>query len=101
MEEQKKAKVIAMNKESKSERKSQKLTYEQLNDACNQLLQQNRQLVVKNRDLEQFVINKRLDYLFKVLEFSDKFHSDFVVSCATEIEEGMAIPQNKEETKEE
>ena len=47
-----------------------KLTYEQLNDACNQLWQQNKQLVKRNKELEQFVMNKRLDYLFKVLECS-------------------------------
>lgn len=82
----------------KSEEK--KLTYEQLNDACNQLWQQNKQLVVRNRELEQFAINKRLDYLFKVLDYSSKFSSDFIVSCTNEIEEAMTIT-NQEEKKEE
>ena len=75
----------------------QKLTYEQLNDACNQLWQQNKQLVMKNKELEQFALNKRLDYLFKVLEFSDKFHSDFVVECAGEIESAMTIPAQEDD----
>lgn len=75
-----------------------KLTYEQLNDACNQLWQQNRQLIKKTNELEQFAINKRLDYLFKVLEHSKGFSSDFIINCVNEIEEAMTIPQNTEDT---
>lgn len=97
MEEQKKSKVVNMKGEEKQEKK---LTYEQLNDACNQLWQQNQQLVKKAKELEQFVINKRLDYLFKVMEFSSSFSSDFVGNCAAEIEEAMTIPQ-EEQPKEE
>lgn len=77
-----------------------KLTYEQLNDVCNQLWMQNRQLTSKNRELEQFALNKRLEYLFKVLEYSNNFTSDFVVSCSSEIEEALTIPQNNEENAE-
>lgn len=76
---------------------TKKLTYEQLNDACNQLWQQNKQLVVRNRELEQYALNKRMDYLFKVLEFSDKFPSDFIIDCASEIEAAMTITDQPEE----
>lgn len=92
MEEQKKSKVISMNTSKAQEKK---LTYEQLNDACNQLWQQNKQLAMKNRELEQFAMNKRLDYLFQVLEFSKEFSSDFVGTCASEIEEALTIPQEE------
>lgn len=92
MEEQKKSKVISMNTSKTQEKK---LTYEQLNDACNQLWQQNKQLAMKNRELEQFAMNKRLDYLFQVLEFSKEFSSDFVGTCASEIEEALTIPQEE------
>lgn len=102
MEEQNKAKQINMNAGTgKSETKQQKLTYEQLNDACNQLWQQNKQLVARNRELETFAMNKRLDYLFKVLELSNQFSSDFVRNCASEIEQAMTIPQDIEEHKKE
>lgn len=99
MEEQKKTKVVDMKGKEKEQKK---LTYDQLNDACNQLWQQNQQLAKRNRELEQFAINKRLDYLFKVLEFGSKFSSDFVGNCASEIEEAMTIttqeqPKEKEE----
>jgi hypothetical protein len=86
-----KTKVVNMNT-GKSEEK--KLTYEQLNDACNQLWQQNKQLAARTRELEQFAMNKRLDYLFKVLEYSNKFSSDFIVNCTNEIEEAMTITSN-------
>lgn len=102
MEEQSKAKQINMNADiGKSETKQQKLTYEQLNDACNQLWQQNKQLVARNRELESFAMNKRLDYLFKVLELSNQFSSDFVGNCSSEIEQAMTIPQDIEEHKKE
>ena len=102
MEEQNKAKQINMNAGTgKSETKQQKLTYEQLNDACNQLWQQNKQLVARNRELETFAMNKRLNYLFKVLELSNQFSSDFVVNCSCEIEQAMTIPQDIEEHKKE
>lgn len=102
MEEQNKAKQVNMNAGTgKSETKQQKLTYEQLNDACNQLWQQNKQLVARNRELEAFAMNKRLDYLFKVLELSNQFSSDFVGNCSSEIEQAMTIPQDIEEHKKE
>lgn len=102
MEEQNKAKQINMNAGTgKSKTKQQKLTYEQLNDACSQLWQQNKQLVTRNRELETFAMNKRLDYLFKVLELSNKFSSDFVGNCASEIEQAMTIPQDIEGYKKE
>lgn len=88
MEEQKKTKG--------TEEKQQKLTYEQLNDACNQLWQQNQMLTKRNKELEQFNMFKRLDYLFKVLEFKDTFSVDFVGDCVNEIEEAMTIPQTSD-----
>ena len=93
MEEQKTSRVVNMKGEEKHEKK---LTYEQLNDACNQLWQQNQQLAKRAKELEQFAVNKRLDYLFKVIEFSSSFSSDFVGNCASEIEEAMTIPQEEQ-----
>lgn len=94
MEEQKKSKVV--NMKGAEGQKKEKLTYDQLNDACYQLWQQNKQLAMRNRELEQFMMNKRLEYLFKVLELHDMFSSDFVVSCVNEIEEGMTLEPDKD-----
>lgn len=74
-----------------------KLTYEQLNDACNQLWQQNKQLVKRNKELEQIVMNKRLDYLFKVLELRGNFSISFIADCSSEIEEALIVPQYSED----
>ena len=46
-------------------------------------------------------MNKRLDYLFKVLKLSNQFSSDFVGNCSSEIEQAMTIPQDIEEHKKE
>lgn len=100
MEEQNKAKTINMNSANRQQTERKKLTYEQLNDACNQLWQQNKQLIERNRELEQYAMNKRMDYLFKVLELSNSFSSDFIINCASEIEEVMTISQDLEEQKE-
>jgi hypothetical protein len=81
--------------EEKKENK--KLTYEQLNDACNQLLQQNQQLAGRNRELESFVMFKRLDYLFKVLEHTTMFPNAFLISCANEIKEALTVPEESKE----
>ncbi len=97
MEEQKKAKTMAMKT---SESGNGKLTYEQLNDACNQLWQQNRQLVARTKELEQFALNKRLDYLFRIVENSKMFSDDFIENCINEIEEAMTIPNGTEDVKE-
>lgn len=97
--EKNETKQVNMNGANASEQQ-QKLTYEQLNDACNQLAQQNRQAIMRVRELEQIVMNKRMDYLFKILENSSMFSEAFLTKCATEIEQAMTIPEQKE-TKEE
>lgn len=81
-------------KKKKNDTKQQKLTYEQLNDACNQLLQQNQQLGKRVKELEQFSMFKRLDYLFEVVKIKDVFSVDFVGDCVKEIEEAMTVPHS-------
>ena len=102
MEEQKN-KEIRMN----APKEQEKLTYEQLNNACVQLSQENQylkqQLIQANKVLNTF---NRLDYLFKVMETSSKasdwkFADDFVAKCIREIEEIMTLPEEEEKDKEE
>lgn len=59
---------------------TQKLSYEQLQEQNAQLME------ALNRNNIALQL-KRIDYCFKVLENSDKFNSDFVISCADEIQE--------------
>lgn len=77
--------------------KQQKLTYEQLNDACTQLFQQNQQLYQKIEELNTYNAFKRLDYLFRILDSNSAaikvdavtFDQVFVENCIKEIQDAM------------
>ena len=72
--------------ENTQTQESPKLTYEQLNNAAMQLSQQNMQLRKQLEEMNYFNLFRRLDYLFKVVEFSTNFSADFVTACTTEIQ---------------
>ena len=38
---------------------------------------------------------KRMDYLFKVVEYSRSFRAEFVASCIEEIEQMMTLPEEE------
>ncbi len=102
MEEKKKAMKVKMtaNKTAKDNNKKDKspLTYEQLNNVCQQLFQQNQQLREKVAELNNMTMFKRLDYLFKVVELSSTFKdADFVNSCMDEIKEAIIIKEEETE----
>ena len=93
----------------------QKLSYEELNQACaemSQQIQQQNQYIqqMRKRMLEMnFMLqNKRMDYLFRIVEIANKsntseyacFAKDFVEECIAEIQESMTIPQQEEEKEE-
>lgn len=87
---------------SEKQGNQQKLTYEQLNDVCKQLFQQNQQLIKQVRELNLANMYRRLDYLFRVIELADNIKdADFINSCIDEIKEAMIIPDNKEDKEEE
>lgn len=79
-----------------SETKMQeKLTYEQLEQAANQLLAQNNEL--RKVLIETSNAMRRLDYLFKVLDHVHLFDDQFVEKCIGEIVQLMTLPEPKEE----
>lgn len=78
---------------------NKKLSYEELENVAHQLSEQSRQLYAKLQQVELEKVYKRLDYLFKVMEFPTFFNDSFVEACAKEIEEIMTI--SEEETKNE
>ncbi len=95
MEEQK-AKTVEMN----ASQENKKLSYEELNEVCMRLEQQNQYLVRELQKANLTNMFKRLDYLFKVVEYSHSFgDAEFVGNCIEEIKEAMTI--NTEEGKEE
>lgn len=80
----------------------QKLCYEQLNEACSQLFQQNQQLRSEVNRLNTFNAFRRLDYLFKVVELSDKIKDgEFVAQCVDELKEAMTVGETEESNTEE
>jgi len=96
-----------MAKEKTKPMPAGKLTYEELQNAANALHSknqylenQNQQLIMKVKELSDFTAFKRLDYLFKVLEFADRFPSDFVISCSEELQTALTIQPAEEEKKE-
>ena len=102
MEEQK-AKTVEMN----ASQENKKLSYEELNEVCIRLEQQKQYLEQQKQylvgELQKANLTnmfKRLDYLFKVVEYSHSFgDAEFVGNCIEEIKEAMTI--NAEEGKEE
>lgn len=94
MEEQnKKAKTVEMK-----DNNSQKLTYEQLNAYCMEMFQENQRLVQQIRQLQATTAYKRLDYLFKVLEFSSIIKdAEFINDCIDEIKDAIVIPEESSE----
>lgn len=98
MEEKKNLKLNVSKNKKEPE---QKLTYEQLNQACNQLFQQNQYLNKQLKELNTYNMFKRLDYLFKVVEFASTFKdAEFVNYCTDEIKNAIIIPENTEDNKE-
>ena len=82
------------NKEKK------KLTYEQLNEVANQLVQENMKLKQKCQELYMVDTIKRLEFLFKVVESTYPFSAEFRDTCAKEIIELMTPVQENKEDKE-
>lgn len=91
-----------------------KLTYDELNQACADMSQQLQnqasyiQKVHKQMQQMEYILqNKRVDYLFKVVELAssmDKlysFNGDFVQKCIDEIEESLTIPEQEGNTEKE
>lgn len=99
LKDNKKAKVASIGKDTK-EQKGQ-YSYEELNKICMQLEQQNQYLLKQLYQANQTSMFKRLDYLFKVLEFEATIKdSEFVNNCIAEIKEAITIPEETEETAE-
>lgn len=73
------------------------LSYEELRNIAGQLQQQNMQLRRALNDLNYKNMFERLNYLFKVMEFSYMFSDEFVGKCVAEIESLVTIPEDTPE----
>ena len=85
----------------------EKMSYEDLNNACMNLSQQNQQMQgyiqkmhTQMQQMEAALETRRMDYLFKVVEFSSIIKdAEFLNNCIAEIKEALTIPENTEESK--
>lgn len=81
-------KMVQKDKKEKTE--NQKLTYEQLNEACAQLYQQNQVLSKQLQQQNMALMFKRLDYLFMVLKYNEVIDDrEFIEACVDEIKEAL------------
>lgn len=58
-----------------------------------QFVNQRNAMTARMQELYDALNYRRLDFLFKVVEHSDKFASEFVTTCVEEIERTMTIPE--------
>ena len=84
--------------EEKKNKEVVKPTYEELQSSMYQMTEQLNKYYKENQYLIQQINNMnntftRLNYLFKVLENSQHFNSDFIISCVDEIETCRTIPE--------
>ena len=77
--------------------KTQKMSYEELEQVASQLSQQAQQLYARLQQAEMSNMFKRLDLLFKVVEIAHAVSEEFVAKCVKEIEEIMTIPEEVQE----
>lgn len=78
----------------------EKMSYEQLENIAHQLSEQAKQLYAKLQEANMNNAFKRLDYLFKVLDYREVFSTEFYVKCVEEIEEFMTIPEEDDKERE-
>lgn len=77
--------------------KTEKMSYEQLENVAHQLSEQNKQMYSQLQQMDMVNLFKRLDYLFKVLEYQNSFNKEFTDTCVKEIMTMMTIPDKNEE----
>ena len=108
MEEKNESKVVKTVPLKKKE-EPQKLSYEELNNACAEMSQQlqNQSAYIQKmhrsmQEMDAMLQSKRLDYLFKVVEISVNpqftFSESFIYDCIKEIQDSLTIPEQKEKT---
>ena len=72
-----------------------KFSYEELEKTAKELYVQCTNMAAEIQRLRMDNSFKRLDYLFKTLEYYSLLDNDFVRNCAKEIQEIMTIPEEE------
>ena len=79
---------------------AKKLTYEELENTAKELYAQCTNMAAEIQRMTLDNSFKRLDYLFKVLKYYNLLDTEFVRSCAKEIQDVMTIPEDNTVTAE-
>ena len=88
-----------MEKKTVTSPQAKKYSYEELNNICHQLSQENEALVNRLRDTTINNVFRRLDYLLAIVNNEDKFskYPEFIERCKKEVVDLITIPEPKEE----
>ena len=85
------------DKEIKQTKQPEKMSYEQLENIAHQLSEQSRSLAGKLQEANLTNLFRRLDYLFLVVQNSDKFKTSFVGDCIEEIQTLLSVTEDPKE----
>lgn len=75
--------------------KKEKMSYEELENIAHQLSEQSRVLMQKLQEANMGNMFKRLDYLFKIIEFEHMFDGNFIDKCIKEVQDMISIPEEE------
>jgi len=78
-------KTIELKPEVAKKEKTEKMSYEQLTNICQQLHEQNKQLVNEVQQMRMELSALRLSFLFEVVKNSSEFDSELVEKATNEI----------------
>lgn len=79
------------------ETQEEKIPYDKLYQIATGLNKTNQELQMRLNEVSLGNFFTRLEFLFKVVKFADKFPDDFVKSTVDEIVESMTIPPQERE----
>lgn len=85
---------VVKNENDKSVKK-EKMSYEELENIAHQLSEQSRVLMQKLQEANMGNMFKRLDYLFKIIEFEHMFDGNFIDKCIKEVQDMISIPEEE------
>ena len=85
---------VVKNENEKSLKK-EKMSYEELENIAHQLSEQSRVLMQKLQEVNMSNMFKRLDYLFKIIEFEHMFDDNFIDKCIKEVQDMISIPEEE------
>ena len=81
--------------ENEKSLKKEKMSYEELENIAHQLSEQSRVLMQKLQEANMGNMFKRLDYLFKIIEFEHMFDGNFIDKCIKEVQDMISIPEEE------